>query len=112
VCEIRASGGATAVASLDLVQNSLRGRVPEENARLAHMKELFLYGNDLSGMLPDAMIQRWLSGTLWVNAEAAQLTKVTEIDYQDSCSSVLCAQHRVMLPLGLERHALHGALSK
>jgi len=97
VCEISASDGAIAVASLDLIQNSLRGRVPEEIARLAHIKELFLYGNDLSGMLPDLMIQRWLSGTRWVNAEAPQLTKVTELDYEDSSSSVLCAQHRVVL---------------
>ena len=62
------------------MQNNLRGRIPEEIARLAHIKELFLCGNKLYGVLPDPMIQRWLPGTLWVNAEAPQLTNVTEKD--------------------------------
>jgi hypothetical protein len=97
VCEIARSDDATVVTSVDLMQNNLRGRIPAEIAELAHLAILFLYGNELSGMLPDSMIQRWLSGELWVNMEAPLLTKVTEIDYEYSASAILCAQHRVIL---------------
>ena len=80
VCEPAGSDDAAVVTSVDLMQNNLRGHVPAEITGLAHLKTLFLYGNELSGMLPDSMIQRWLSGDLWVNMEAPLLTKVTEID--------------------------------
>lgn len=96
-CEINPSEGAMVVAALDLTQNNLDGRIPEEIGGLVHIEQLFLYGNKLSGMLPEPMIQRWLSGALWVNMEAPLLTRVTEIDYEYSSSSILCAHHRVIL---------------
>jgi hypothetical protein len=96
-CEPAGSDDAAVVTSVDLMQNNLRGRIPAEIAELAHLETLFLYGNELSGMLPDSMIQRWLSGDLWVNMEAPLLTKVTEIDYEYAASAILCAQHRAIL---------------
>jgi hypothetical protein len=47
-------------------------------------------------MLPKPLIQRWLSGALWVNMEASLHTKVTEIDYEYSAAAILYAQHRVV----------------
>jgi len=95
-CEISPSDGTVVVASLDLMQNNLHGRIPDEIGWLIHIQKLFLYGNDLTGMLPKPLIQRWLSGALWVDMEAPLLTKVTEIDYEYSASAILCAQHRVV----------------
>jgi len=64
---------------------------------LVHLRTLFLFHNDLSGRLPEPLIRQWLSGSLWVTAEAPLLTDVSEIDYEFAASAILCAQHRVVL---------------
>jgi hypothetical protein len=87
----------TTVMSLDLPENDLNGRIPDVIGQLAHLQQLFLFHNKLTGRLPDSMIRRWLAGSLWVNVEALQLTGVSEIDYEWSSSSLLCTQHRVLL---------------
>jgi hypothetical protein len=64
---------------------------------LVHLQTLFLFRNHLSGRLPEPLIRQWLSGSLWVAAEAPLLTDVSEIDYEFSASSLLCERHRVVL---------------
>jgi len=87
----------TTVVHLNLSENNLRGRVPEAIGQLVHLQTLLLLHNDFSGMLPEHLIRQWLSGALWVTAEAPQLTDVSEIDYESSSSAILCAQQRVVL---------------
>lgn len=43
------------VISLDLSNNNLQGRLPDELSQLTELKELYLYGNRLSGSLPKGM---------------------------------------------------------
>jgi hypothetical protein len=87
----------TTVIDLDLSENNLHGRIPEAIGRLVHLRTLFLFHNDLSGRLPEPLIRQWLSGSLWVTAEAPLLTDVSEIDYEYAASALLCARHRVVL---------------
>jgi hypothetical protein len=47
-------------------------------------------------MLPPPLIQRWLSGSLQITAEASLLTEVSEIDYEFSASALLCARRRIV----------------
>jgi len=79
------------------LENNLHGRIPEAVGQLVHLESLVLYGNDLSGRLPGSLIQRCLSGLLWVTAEAPLLTDVSEIDYESAASALLCESHRVVL---------------
>ena len=85
------------VKGLDLPDNNLNGRIPEAIGQLAHLQELFLFRDNLSGKLPDATIQQWLSGSLWINAEAPLLTDVSEIDYEWNPSMLLCGRSRIVL---------------
>jgi len=95
-CESNASDTAR-VVDLNLLENNLHGRIPEAVGQLVHLESLVLYGNDLSGRLPGSLIQRCLSGLLWVTAEAPLLTDVSEIDYESAASALLCESHRVVL---------------
>jgi hypothetical protein len=88
---------AATVVNLILSQNNLHGRIPDAIAQLTHLESFVLYGNDLSGKLPEPLLQRWLSGSLWVTAEEPLLTDVSEIDYESASSSVLCERHRVVI---------------
>jgi hypothetical protein len=85
------------VIGLDLGQNDLKGNIPQEIARLKQLESLTLFGNRLSGRLPDALIERWLDGSLNITAEAPLLTDVSEIDFESSPSALLCGQQRVVL---------------
>ncbi len=87
----------TTVTRLELLENNLRGTIPEAVGQLAHLEELYLVGNQLSGMLPDALLGRWRTGELFVAAESRLLTDVTEIDFEFGASALLCQQHRVVL---------------
>lgn len=84
------------ISELDLSRNNLRGSIPEAIGKLSHLQTLFLDGNTLSGQLPGHVIRQWLSGSLWVRAEAPLLTDVSEIDYEFAASAILCARHRVV----------------
>lgn len=95
-CEPTAAESTT-VIHLDLSENNLNGRIPDAISQLVHLQTLFLFHNNLSGRLPEPLIRQWLSGSLWVTAEAPLLTDVSEIDYEYAATAILCAQHRVVL---------------
>lgn len=95
-CEPSATAPTT-VIHLNLSENNLHGRIPDAIGQLVHLQTLFLFRNDLSGRLPESLIRQWLSGSLWVTAEAPLLTDVSEIDYEFAASAILCARHRVVL---------------
>jgi len=94
---IRSSEGSMVVVSLDLGDNNLVGSVPQALDQLKHLEWLHIYGNHLAGLLPQSLIQRWLSGQLDISAEEALLTDVSEIDFEYSASALLCARHRILL---------------
>lgn len=87
----------TTVKSLDLTENNLNGRLPGAVAQLTHLEDLFLFRNKLLGKFPEPIIQRWLSGSLWIHAEAELLTDVSEIDYESDPSMLLCGRTRIVL---------------
>jgi hypothetical protein len=85
------------VVFLQLDENGLNGRIPEEVAQLADLKSLSVYKNHLTARLPNPLIQRWLSGQLSITVETSFLTDVSEVDFESSSSSVICATHRIIL---------------
>lgn len=85
------------VYSLDLSNNNLRGRVPADILKFTDLERLSLDGNHLVGVLPEALLHRSITNSLWLIADVAQLTSVSLIDYEASASAVLCTQHRVLL---------------
>ena len=95
-CEPSPTEPAT-VIDVDLSENNLHGRIPEAIGQLVHLQRLLLLRNNISGRLPEPLIRQWLSGSLWVTAEAPLLTDVSEIDYEFAASAILCARYRVVL---------------
>jgi hypothetical protein len=91
------SGGPPVVTALDLSENNLVGAVPAAVGQLTHLEDLLLFGNRLSGRLPEPSIRRWLSGPLWISADAPILTDVSEIDFESWATSLLCERHRIEL---------------
>ncbi len=89
--------GVTTIYELDLSQNNLVGAVPRALARLENLDSFNIAGNHLSGMLPNALIKRWLAHELDLGAEDSLLTSVSEIDFESASSAVLCATHRITL---------------
>jgi hypothetical protein len=85
------------IVSLDLGDNNLVGSVPQAMGQLTHLEWLPIYRNHVSGLLPQFLIQRWLSGVLDISVEEPLLTDVSEIDFEYSPSAVLCARHRILL---------------
>lgn len=85
------------VSSLNLSENNLAGAIPAELGQLKNLEWLYLFGNPLTGMLPQPLIQRWLAGPLWIAAEAPLLTPISKIDYERGSTSVLCVRQRVIL---------------
>jgi hypothetical protein len=89
--------GRPTVTQLDLSENNLVGSLPESSGRLTHLERLHLYGNRLSGDLPDALMRRWLAGPLVFSGDLSLLTDVSEISFDSTSTSMLCAHHQVTL---------------
>jgi hypothetical protein len=89
--------GVTTIYELDLSQNNLAGVVPDATARLENLDSFNILGNHLSGMLPSAMIKRWIAQELDLGADDSLLTGVSEIDVESSQPAVQCATHRITL---------------
>jgi hypothetical protein len=88
---------ATVVGSLHLSENNLVGTIPAELGQLKSLEWLSLVGNRLDGTLPDVLIQRWLSGPLYIAAEAHLLTNISQIEYEWIPNSVLCPTLSIIL---------------
>lgn len=88
--------GPLVVDSLDLYENNLKGSIPEALGKLIHLAWLDLRGNSLSGVPPQPLIRKWLSGSLWVVAEPTLFTSVSKIDFEDSPSALLCGRRRII----------------
>jgi hypothetical protein len=91
------SGEPTFVTGLVLYQNNLVGSIPRGLGLLSHLDELMIFGNHLSGMLPQVLIQRWLAGALEISAEAPLLTDVSKIEFESDPSALLCGLRRISL---------------
>lgn len=85
------------VTGLALSQNNLVGPIPHALGHLSHLDELMIYGNHLSGLLPQKLINRWLSGSLQISAEAPLLTDVSRIEFELDPSALLCGLSRIRL---------------
>ncbi len=85
------------VSALNLHENNLVGPVPEALGRLTQLDSLLLYGNRLTGHLPDPLLTRWLAGPLSLSVDASLLTDVSEISLDWNAYSILCARHRITL---------------
>jgi hypothetical protein len=91
------TGRNPSVVSLDFSENSLSGAVPVELGGLQNLEWLSLFGNRLTGTLPEPLIQRWLNGALQIASEPHLLTNISAIDYETNASSLLCARQRIIL---------------
>jgi hypothetical protein len=85
------------VTHIELSENNLSGDLPEALAGLDHLEEINIVLNHLSGKLPDTLIRKWLSGSLWIIAEPSAFTDVAEVDYESLSVSILCANDRLIL---------------
>jgi hypothetical protein len=90
-------GNLRKLHALNLERNRLSGGIPTTLGQLGDLEWLTLLGNQLSGLVPDPLIHRWLAGPLDISAETSLLTDVSQIDFESSASSVLCASHRIIL---------------
>ncbi|MGD0222354.1 MAG: hypothetical protein ABSF71_08440 [Terriglobia bacterium] len=93
-----------AVRGLDLSQNNLVGSIPQAVGRLPHLEDLSIFGNHVSGMLPQELIQRYFTGALGISAEASLLTDVTKIEFERDPSALLCGRREITL--GSDRRAV------
>lgn len=87
----------TVVTGIQLTENNVKGRIPAEMAELSHLEDLDIVGNRLTGIVPEPLVRRWLSGSLWIAAEDPRLTDVSEIDFESAASSALCARFRIVI---------------
>jgi hypothetical protein len=87
----------TNVVGLDLADNNLTGTVPSSLGALSRVEYLFLFGNHLTGRLPDSVLQGWVTGAMHLAADAPQLTAVSEVEFESSSPELLCAFHRIVL---------------
>jgi hypothetical protein len=85
------------VDALEFYDNGLDGRIPGPVGTLTHLERLDLIQNKLSGVLPTPLIRRWLSGAPFIAAEVSLFTSVSEIDFEDRPSALLCARRRISL---------------
>ena len=87
--------GTPTVTALDLGENDLKGTIPDKLSQLTNLESLSLFGNQLVGKVPESLIHRWISGSLWLAAEDSILTDVSEIDFESSPSMLLCGRMRI-----------------
>jgi hypothetical protein len=88
--------GQASVIELELAENNLNGRIPDEITKFVHLESLTIFGNQLSGRLPDAIVKPWLAGSLSITVETPLLTDVSAIDFESDASALLCGQHRIV----------------
>lgn len=87
---------APRIANIELSDNNLVGAIPEAVSQLPYLESLFIAQNHLSGKIPSKLVERWLSGRLWISAEPSLLTDVSEIDFESDPSALLCGRERII----------------
>jgi hypothetical protein len=90
-------GEFTNLQWLDVAEDHLNGSIPDVLSQLTKLTDLTVYGNHFSGRLPEPLIHRWLTGSLWIGAEASLLTDVSEVDFESAPSALLCGRQRMIL---------------
>jgi hypothetical protein len=90
-------GNPPHVTHIQLSNNNLSGVLPADLGALTHLEMLSIHGNHLSGRLPDALIQKWLKGSLSISADPPVLTDVSEVDSESDSVSLLCGRDRLIL---------------
>lgn len=85
------------ITGLELSANNLVGRIPDAVTSLAHLENLDIVGNHLSGKLPNSLIERWLANLMWLVADAPQLTDISVIDFESAPTAIICGRHRIIL---------------
>lgn len=90
-------GELTNLQWLEVAEDHLSGAIPGALGQLTKLTDLSVYGNHFSGRLPDPLLQRWLTGSLWISAEASLLTDVSEVDFESAPSALLCGRQRMIL---------------
>lgn len=85
------------VTHINLSGNNLSGVLPEALSALTNLEEINVVLNHVSGRLPDNLIKKWLSGSLSIVAGPSAFTDVSEVDYESASVSVLCATDRIVL---------------
>jgi hypothetical protein len=73
----RTEGDRTTVTALSLDENNLTGRLPDSLAMLSSLEELSLFGNQLSGTLPVALMRKFDEGRLMVAGYTARSRSLT-----------------------------------
>jgi hypothetical protein len=66
------------VSSLELQENNLVGKLPEELSNLSQLDFCFLWGNRITSSLPAGIRDRWLAGSLRLIGYASQFTAQVE----------------------------------
>ncbi|HVP42606.1 MAG TPA: hypothetical protein VMS96_04200 [Terriglobales bacterium] len=94
-CDFGIEGGT--VTSIDLLDNNLTGKIPDELGGLTHLEWLNVLQNHLSGRFPELLLQRWIQGELQIAGEPRLFTAVSEVDFESVATSILCAQHRIIV---------------
>jgi len=84
------------VTGLDLADNGLTGRIPQELGGLKELTTLSLSHNAVKGPLPDVLLQRWDEGLLDVNP-ISLIHDVDEVRLVSLNYSVLCSGRTVRM---------------
>ena len=86
--------GRPVVAGLSLGSNGLRGVLPAGLAALEHLTSIDVSRNQLTGAIPERLLNRWDSHHLWLRADGnwfASLVRRAVVQY--SATGTLCAVH-------------------
>lgn len=89
-----------AVRALFLGENNLAGTLPDSLGNLTELRELLLYGNRLSGPLPEGVLERFDDGRLRFLGYAGQFSPIVEVRLEVAPPTVLCGDYTITLKVG------------
>jgi hypothetical protein len=83
------------VVGLELSHNNLRGTIPNSATRLQHLTDLWVFGNALSGPLPDGLLARFDRGELRMSGYAEQLSRIRELSLRSHYTEFVCNEREL-----------------